>query len=540
RVQLQPRNPGHTVAPGLPIRRIHLSHLHRRPCQGLLFLEKRQPHGRGEGKAQRPLRQVQRRLPAPQALPLGRIRRHPGNPRDHHAGFPHPDPPELCPLPVAFLQGRGRTLFPHGLGTVPPARRAALPAAASPGFPGQGQGSAAFLLSRHGYGNGRKAGVLRHSGRIHQEQLRAHHHGTARPRIPGRNRPADQAHAPALGRGCLPRAGGRLKVGIVGAGMLGLTLGHRLARAGHTVEIFESGGQSGGLAAPHDYGSFVWDRYYHCILPQDQNLIRLLAELGLEDDLRWRTTGTGYYGKGVFHNMSGNKDFLAFPLLSLADKFRLGATIFYATRFADPYKLYRVTAKDWLTRTCGRKVYEVFWLPLLKAKFGPFHDQIAAVFIWAALTRLLGAGEGGANKENLGYVRGGYGAVLGKLEAWLASHGAKLRLDSPIAAARPGRGGEAACVLETSGPEGECKTFGFDQVFFTAPTSLAAKVSAPEFQPHIRRMATDYPTSGAYLGVICLVLVLKKPLTPYYVLNIGEDLGLTGVIEMTNLIDAAG
>jgi len=322
--------------------------------------------------------------------------------------------------------------------------------------------------------------------------------------------------------------------------MLGLTLGHRLARAGHTVEIFESGGQSGGLAAPHDYGSFVWDRYYHCILPQDQNLIRLLAELGLEDDLRWRTTGTGYYGKGVFHNMSGNKDFLAFPLLSLADKFRLGATIFYATRFADPYKLYRVTAKDWLTRTCGRKVYEVFWLPLLKAKFGPFHDQIAAVFIWATLTRLFGARKGGANKENLGYVRGGYRAVLGKLEASLASHGAKLRLDSPIAAARPGRDGEAACVLETSGPEGECKTFGFDQVFFTAPTSLAAKVSAPEFQPHIRRMATDYPTSGAYLGVICLVLVLKKPLTPYYVLNIGEDLGLTGVIEMTNLIDAAG
>jgi hypothetical protein len=43
----------------------------------------------------------------------------------------------------------------------------------------------------------------------------------------------------------------------------------------------------------------------------------------------------------------------------------------------------------------------------------------------------------------------------------------------------------------------------------------------------------------SHLGVICLVLILKKPLTPYYVLNIGEDLGLTGLIEMTNLIDTA-
>jgi hypothetical protein len=36
------------------------------------------------------------------------------------------------------------------------------------------------------------------------------------------------------------------------------------------------------------------------------------------------------------------------------------------------------------------------------------------------------------------------------------------------------------------------------------------------------------------------VLVLEKPLTPYYVLNIGEtSVELTGLIEMTNLIDPA-
>ena len=42
-----------------------------------------------------------------------------------------------------------------------------------------------------------------------------------------------------------------------------------------------------------DYGAFTWDRFYHVILPQDAHLLSLLGELGLEPDLRWKTTGTG-------------------------------------------------------------------------------------------------------------------------------------------------------------------------------------------------------------------------------------------------------
>lgn len=324
--------------------------------------------------------------------------------------------------------------------------------------------------------------------------------------------------------------------------MLGLTLAYRLAKKGHQVRIFEAGDALGGLACAQDYGEFVWDRFYHCILPQDGKLIGLLKELGLEGDLRWRATGTGYYGRGKFHSMSNNRDFLAFPLLSLLDKVRLGATIFYATRFADPFKLYGVTAKAWLTRMCGRKTYEVFWLPLLKAKFGPFHDQVAAVFIWATLTRLFGARTAGKNQENLGYVRGGYAAILGRLEKALVEMGAEIHLGHAVTRIRStpaAEGRPAGCELSVSAAGGADRALGFDQVFFTAPTALAERAADTDLLPYVKRMAEWYPTSQAYLGVICLVLVLKKPLTPYYVLNIGEDLGLTGLIEMTNLIDTS-
>src|SRR5260221_7021028 len=90
---------------------------------------------------------------------------------------------------------------------------------------------------------------------------------------------------------------------------------------------------------------------------------------------------------------------------------RLGAAVLYATRFANPESLCLVTAADWLTRICGRRGYEVFWQPLLRAKFGPFHDQVAAVFIYATLKRLFGARSAAAGRESLGYVHGGDHAI---------------------------------------------------------------------------------------------------------------------------------
>src|SRR5262249_50089926 len=108
-----------------------------------------------------------------------------------------------------------------------------------------------------------------------------------------------------------------MKAAVVGGGVLGLTLAHRLAQKGHSVDLLEAEPALGGLAQAHDYGPFVWDRFYHCILPQDTSLIALLAEMGLENDLRWTKTGTGYYARGRMYDMNGNADFLRFPLLTL-------------------------------------------------------------------------------------------------------------------------------------------------------------------------------------------------------------------------------
>jgi protoporphyrinogen oxidase len=282
----------------------------------------------------------------------------------------------------------------------------------------------------------------------------------------------------------------------------------------------------------------VWDRFYHCILPTDSNLVGLIESLGLGDDLVWRQTGTGYYANGRLYPMSTTIDQLRFPLLSIVDKARIGATVAYATLAADPMKLYRISAQDWLIRWCGRRGYEVFWRPLLRAKFGPFYDQVAAVFIWATLTRLFGARSGAASREKLGYVRGGYHAILRRIESALGRAGAVVHKRAPITSIREvGRPDAPGCEV-LFGQNGSAGRRTFDQVFFTGPTRAARPVVGASLVAEVERVERDHPASRAYLGVACLVLAVRRPLSPFYILNVGDErLDLTGVIEMTNLVD---
>ena len=325
-----------------------------------------------------------------------------------------------------------------------------------------------------------------------------------------------------------------MKAAVIGSGFLGLTLAHRLAGLGHQVQLFEAAPDLGGLAAPQKFGPFVWDRFYHCILPQDSNLIALISELGLKNELRWTRTGTGYYANGQFYSMNGNVDFLRFPLLSVADKARLASLVMHATHTARPHDLYGLTAQDWLIRWCGQRGYETFWRPLLRAKFGPYYDQIAAVFIWATLTRLQGARKGTSKREQLGYVRGGYANILRAFRQKLEARGAMLHTGSPVQKIESTAQGTVRVNCGGSGaPGGE-----FDQVIFTGPTRLARRAVAPDLLPVVEDAEQRYPTSGAYLGVACLTLVLRRPLTQFYVLNIADpSIELTGLVEMTNLID---
>ena len=158
-----------------------------------------------------------------------------------------------------------------------------------------------------------------------------------------------------------------MRVGVVGGGLLGMTVAHRLRAAGVQATILEAAPQPGGLASSQTIGGARWDRFYHVILLSDRDLLTLLQEIGLGDRLRWGYTRSGFYTDGAFHSLSSSFDFLTFPPLSLLDKARLARTILQASRIQNPLPLERETAASWLRRCSGARTYERLWRPLLRS-----------------------------------------------------------------------------------------------------------------------------------------------------------------------------
>ncbi len=312
---------------------------------------------------------------------------------------------------------------------------------------------------------------------------------------------------------------------MAGAGITGLTAAFYLLQRGAQVTVFEAQSSTGGLAAFHNFGDFCWDRFYHCILTSDSALLKLLQDLELTSELRWRQTRVGFFALGQLYSVSSTTEFLRFPLLSLWDKFRLGLGIVYVCSLRNPRRLEVKPVSRWLIRVFGRKNYDRFWGPLLKCKLGSCRELASAAFMWATISRLYSTRTKSADKqERLGYVRGGYRVVFTQLENAILSLGGKLRTNSPIEqiVRIDGR-----LRLRVHGAEET-----FDHVISTIPSERLAQI-APQLAPdYLEKLK-----AVRYLGIVCFVLVLRRRLTSFYVTNLcDEDIPFTGIIEMTNLI----
>ena len=321
---------------------------------------------------------------------------------------------------------------------------------------------------------------------------------------------------------------------IIGGGMMGMTLALRLSQEGHSVTIFESAEKVGGLTsswkmtAPSgsDGDGIVWDRFYHVILMSDLNTRKILKEIGLEDDLRWVETKTGFYSDGKLYSMSNLIEFFKFPPINLIDKFRLGLTIFAASKIKNWQRLENIPVADWLQKWSGKRVFEKIWLPLLKAKLGDNYKNTSAAFIWSTIQRMYAARKSGLKKEMFGYVTGGYEKVNDRFAKHLEGIGITIQYNSAVKNIKKNSQGKLEVTVNGS-------MQSFDEVISTLSSresvQIAEGLTEQEIQQH-----------GAikYLGVICPSVLLKQPISPYYVTNITDSWPpFTGIIEMTALID---
>jgi protoporphyrinogen oxidase len=318
-----------------------------------------------------------------------------------------------------------------------------------------------------------------------------------------------------------------MTVCIIGAGIMGIHLGYFLAEQGIPVDIYEASSTIGGLAGPMTLadGAQV-DRFYHTILSSDAHLHSLCRTLGIDDQLRFKETKMSFYHEGKLFSMNNAVEFLKFPPLGWIDRFRLGLTILYAQFVRDWQKLEGVSVEEWLIRLSGRRTFENIWRPMLKAKFDGGFENVPATWIWSRLVRMKSTREGANQKEEAGYLIGGYITLLRAMAQRIEAAGGKIHLRTPVQeiVIRNNRA-SGICVDNTHRP--------YDAVVVTAQTPVFQKLI-----PGASAEYRDFLDQTEYLGIICPLLVLDRPLTGYWTVNITDDsVPFTGIIETTAYID---
>jgi len=318
-------------------------------------------------------------------------------------------------------------------------------------------------------------------------------------------------------------------IAVVGGGILGITAAMELAKTGkYKVTLFEKDNKLGGLSTFYRWNDVICDRFYHVILPTDSYLLEFIDEIGLESQILWRSVKSGFFGKGRLISLSSVQDFVFFPFLSLWQKFQLGLGILYSSRIKKTEKLDNLSANQWLSKVFGKAVFEKVWEPLLRSKFGRATDTISASFMQAVISRLYGTRSKSKKQEKMGHVMGGYYSILKNIHQKLTELNVDLKINTTVKNVNLENGRNIFLKTDT-------ETLRFNKLLLTIPC------------PEVIKIVNDFPSDKywqrlkewEYLGIICVMVILQKKLSPYYVINLLDSkFPFTGIIESTNVISS--
>lgn len=312
------------------------------------------------------------------------------------------------------------------------------------------------------------------------------------------------------------------QVVVIGGGFTGLAAAYELAKKGVSVTVLESESEIGGLAAAFDVNGEKLDRFYHHWFTNDLEVMELIEELGLHDRVEVNPTNTGVYYANNFFKLSTPWDLMNFTPLRFFDRIRLGLLALRARRVKDWRVLENKTAHEWLKELGGENVYRIVWQPLLKGKFGPYFEEVSAVWFWNKL-KLRGGSRGKGGEERLAYFKGGFVSLAEALASRIRELGGKIELSSPVTS------------FKYESDEWKIDTL---KGSFTADNVIAT-VALPLISEMIKNWAPaqylDKLNRIQYIGNVCLVLQLDRPLSQTYWLNVNDpSFPFVGVIEHTN------
>ena len=319
---------------------------------------------------------------------------------------------------------------------------------------------------------------------------------------------------------------GTKRIIVIGAGITGLTAAYCLVKKGYDVTIVEASPGTGGLAASILSQGRPVEKYYHFICREDEELVDFAGELGIDRMVHWRQAGTSFFIDGRIYPFDTPFDLLGFGPVPFLQRLRFGLHVFSAQRRKDWRDLDTIPAKRWLIENVGREAYMAIWDPLLRIKFGAFHEQISAAWIWHRIHRVARSRKSMFGYNSYGYFEHGCATLIDALLDRL--HGSAnfhLVTGEPVKSIRTGDSGVEGVQLASND-----EVIPSDVVISTISISSFLKL-VPSLGEYSMRL------SGIeYLNIVCMLLLLDRPLTESFWLNVNDPaIAFNGIVELTNL-----
>jgi len=317
-----------------------------------------------------------------------------------------------------------------------------------------------------------------------------------------------------------------LRVCVIGAGLAGLAAAYDMARGGAEVQILDAADDLGGLASSVDLKGLVVERFCHFICRGDDDLLRLVGELGIADRVHWVQSKTAFFYNGILYPFATPMDLLRFDPVPSRQRLLLGLNVWRSIRRKDWASLDGISAKRWLINRLGQKAYDVVWDPLLRMKFGDYHEQVSAAWIWHRIMRVAASRDRLGLREQLGYLESGTETVIRALQSQLQR--------MPNVSIRTGvlvervvtQDGRVAGLRLQNGETIDCAA-----VVSTAALKILERM-APELDKEYRHRLARID----YIGVVCGVLKLRQAVTDAFWVNVNDSrIPFNGIIEYTNL-----